>query len=72
MGIMPVKVLVREKGPLVIEQDVEIIFPDGSSEIKKQKVSFCRCCLSEKKPYCDGNHKYQEWDYEINKGHVEI
>ena len=52
------EVTLRPHGPLVIKGDFEVIDEDGKvSERKQQQMSFCRCRLSQKWPYCDGSHK---------------
>ena len=44
-------------GPIVIVGNFIVIDEDGKETEKKEKVSICRCGLSQKQPYCDGTHK---------------
>lgn len=57
-----VKLKVNKNGSLKVIGKVEIILPDGSSEIKEGRFGICRCGLSEKKPFCDGAHKGCDYD----------
>jgi len=50
------KVEVRENGPLLVYGTLSITHKDGSKEIKNKTTAFCRCGLSNNKPYCDGMH----------------
>jgi CDGSH-type Zn-finger protein len=52
-----VKVTVLANGPLMVEGSIKVVKKDGSSETKEQKNFLCRCGYSQKKPYCDGSHK---------------
>ncbi|MGZ0014969.1 (4Fe-4S)-binding protein [Yeosuana sp. AK3] len=47
---------VRENGPLLVYGTLSITHKDGSKETKNKTTAFCRCGLSNNKPYCDGNH----------------
>ena len=54
------KITVKSNGSLVVEgTDFEIT--DASGNVYglggREKVSLCRCGLSQKKPFCDGSHK---------------
>jgi len=51
------EVTLRPYGPLVIRGDFEVIDEDGRVLEKVPQVSFCRCRLSQKWPFCDGSHK---------------
>lgn len=57
----PLKIRLREHGPLVIEGAVRIVdhrgneFPLPKSD--KKWVALCRCGQSKTKPFCDGTHK---------------
>lgn len=51
------EVTLRPMGPLVVRGDFEVIDEDGKVLEKKTQMSFCRCRLSQKWPYCDGSHK---------------
>ena len=56
------KIIIGNKGPLVIKGGVTLIHPDGLEEQRNGTVALCRSGLSAKKPYCDGSHKrYDTW-----------
>lgn len=46
---------VMENGPVLIQGEVEINYPNGSKELKKNPA-LCRCGASTNKPFCDGTH----------------
>jgi len=48
---------VIENGPLIVHANVTIEKSDGTTEVKENRASFCRCGASANKPYCDGGHK---------------
>ncbi|WP_299552722.1 (4Fe-4S)-binding protein [Seonamhaeicola sp.] len=50
------KVEVLENGPLLVYGTLTVTHKDGSSEVKNKTTAFCRCGLSNNKPYCDGAH----------------
>ena len=47
----------KPKGPVTITGSFEIILEDGTTLEKREKVSVCRCGMSQKMPFCDGAHK---------------
>ena len=51
------EVTLRPHGPLVIKGNFEVVDEDGKTLEKKEQMSFCRCRLSQKWPFCDGSHK---------------
>jgi len=53
------KIIVNNNGSLRIEEDVEILDPQGNiyGLAGREIVSLCRCGLSQNKPFCDGAHK---------------
>jgi uncharacterized Fe-S cluster protein YjdI len=55
------RVEVLENGPLLVHGTLDITHKDGSKEIKDKTTAFCRCGLSNKKPYCDGTHKKENF-----------
>ena len=63
-----VSLKVNKNGSLKVTGEVEIVLPDGSTEVKSGRFSICRCGLSENKPFCDGAHKEtgfdSNWDIE--------
>jgi len=48
---------IKPTGPVTITGAFEIILEDGSILEKREKVSICRCGISQKMPFCDGAHK---------------
>ena len=54
-----VNVEIRENGPLRVTGPITITDKDGNnfSIPEGQWVSFCRCGLSQKKPFCDTSHR---------------
>ncbi len=54
-----VNIEIRENGPMRVTGPVTITDKDGNNyEIPEgQWVSFCRCGLSAKKPFCDTAHR---------------
>jgi CDGSH-type Zn-finger protein len=56
---MPVKITVRDNGPLRIEgDDFELYDAKGEkfSAPGREYISLCRCGQSSNKPFCDGTH----------------
>jgi len=49
-----VKVLLN--GPLLVFGNLQVTDKDGNVSVKNKTTAFCRCGVSEKKPYCDGSH----------------
>jgi len=49
-------------GPIIIHCNLDVEKPDGSTEKRENKASFCRCGASENKPFCDGTHKRIGWE----------
>lgn len=54
----PVRITVSENGALEIEGEVELLDSDGRLIRAANRLSLCRCGLSQNKPYCDDAH----WD----------
>ena len=50
------KVEVLENGPLLVYGTLKVTHKDGTEETKNKTTAFCRCGLSQNKPYCDGTH----------------
>ncbi len=48
---------VLENGPLLVYGILHITNSNGEKEVKNKTTAFCRCGVSENKPYCDGAHK---------------
>ena len=57
-----IKVVVMDKGPLLVTGDLEVKGKDGSVEMKSKTTAFCRCGASSNKPYCDGSHNAIDFD----------
>jgi CDGSH-type Zn-finger protein len=53
------KITVKPNSALLIEGDFEIVDMNGNKYNLngREKVSLCRCGLSQIKPFCDGAHK---------------
>ncbi len=51
------RVTPRPNGPLLLEGSFVVRGAEGDAEVKRVKVSLCRCGASKKKPFCDGSHK---------------
>jgi uncharacterized Fe-S cluster protein YjdI len=56
-----IKVTVLENGPLLVEGAITIAKSDGTVENKTKTTAFCRCGASANKPYCDGEHKKNDF-----------
>ena len=54
-----INIEIRENGPLRVTGPITIKDKDGNdySIPEGQWVSFCRCGLSENKPFCDVSHR---------------
>ncbi len=44
-------------GPARISGNFTLVLPDGSEQHIDGQVALCRCGMSEKMPFCDGQHK---------------
>ena len=53
-----VEVHIRKNGPAVIMGKVLVYDSDGNS-ISTERLSLCRCGLSQRNASCDGSHKGQ-------------
>ncbi len=47
----------KPRGPVTITGNFVVIMEDGTTHEKREKVSICRCGMSQKMPICDGAHK---------------
>ena len=47
----------KPKGPITITGNFEVLMEDGTTLEKRERVSICRCGMSQKMPFCDGAHK---------------
>ncbi|MBL0310234.1 MAG: CDGSH iron-sulfur domain-containing protein [Bacteroidetes bacterium] len=47
----------KPRGPVTITGSFEVILEDGTVLEKREKISICRCGMSQKIPICDGAHK---------------
>tara|TARA_R100001369_G_scaffold86767_1_gene121631 strand:+ start:120 stop:539 length:420 start_codon:yes stop_codon:yes gene_type:complete len=50
------KVEVLENRPLLVYGTLKVTDKHGNSETKNKITAFCRCGVSQNKPYCDGVH----------------
>jgi CDGSH-type Zn-finger protein/uncharacterized Fe-S cluster protein YjdI len=53
----PVEVKPAPNGPLLVTGKLEVESGTGRNVDRVEKVWFCRCGHSSKKPFCDGTHK---------------
>ncbi len=58
-----VKITVRPNGPFRVEGPVSLVDVEGREWdlTGKPAISLCRCGLSSKRPFCDGNHGREGW-----------
>ncbi len=54
--VLETKVEVLENGPLLVYGTLNVTHKDGTKETKNKTTAFCRCGMSNNKPYCDGTH----------------
>jgi CDGSH-type Zn-finger protein len=52
-----VKLRFSENGPIILTGEVEVIDAKGRTVTHLEGQSFCRCGLSQNKPFCDGHHE---------------
>ena len=55
----PVKIRLRDNGPLVVEGKIVLTDADGNEypiSPDKPAVALCRCGASQNRPFCDGAH----------------
>lgn len=50
-------VTVKTNGPLILEGNFRIKGVDGNITVSDDKIYLCSCGKSNKKPFCDGEHK---------------
>ena len=57
--VQPVKIILRENGPIGIETGGKYVLRIGDTEtvIEKPRFSLCRCGHSKNLPFCDSTHK---------------
>jgi CDGSH-type Zn-finger protein len=48
---------ILDGGPIHIVGDFDVLDAEGNAFPKRGLFSFCRCGLSNRKPYCDGTHR---------------
>nr|WP_294894193.1 CDGSH iron-sulfur domain-containing protein [uncultured Pedobacter sp.] len=53
------KITVNNNGSLRVQGDFEVVDKEGNVYNLQERdvISFCRCGLSQNKPFCDGAHK---------------
>lgn len=58
-----VKITVRPNGPFRVEGPISLVDVNGQEWdlTGKPAISLCRCGLSSKRPFCDGEHGRQGW-----------
>lgn len=50
----------RDNGPLLVQGTVQLLDADGKPftlPADKPMIAICRCGRSQKRPFCDGQHK---------------
>jgi Iron-binding zinc finger CDGSH type len=52
-----VTITMRANGPLLVQGDVTLVNSAGEVVDRGGRVAFCRCGLSNTKPFCDASHK---------------
>ncbi len=57
-----IKIEALKNGPLMVHSDCVITKPDGTTEVRQNRVTFCRCGHSANKPFCDGTHKKEGFE----------
>jgi len=50
-------IVVANNGPLRIKGSLQIQLASGEIVTKEGTTGFCRCGVSENKPFCDGSHR---------------
>ena len=55
------KIEVLQNGPLLVYGTLHITNAKGETEKKNKTTAFCRCGVSQNKPYCDGAHRNAEF-----------
>ncbi|WP_405411034.1 CDGSH iron-sulfur domain-containing protein [Maribacter sp. Asnod1-A12] len=55
------QIIVANNGPLKVKGNLEIQLASGEIVTKEGTTGFCRCGVSENKPFCDGSHRKIEW-----------
>ena len=56
-----VNIEIKPNGPILIKTECVILHSDGTEEVRTGSTALCRCGASNKKPYCDGEHKKIEF-----------
>jgi len=46
-----------ENGPIILTGEIKVVDVDGEKITKLEDKSFCRCGLSQNKPFCDVHHE---------------
>ena len=67
MSDSTLRITVSEKGSYKVEGVVDLIDHEGNPiETREGKPFFlCRCGKSSNKPFCDGTHNREDWDYAL-------
>ena len=56
-----ISITVRDNGPYLIRGGATINDADGKTYEVQDVVALCRCGHSDRKPFCDGRHKVQDF-----------
>lgn len=55
-GAVETKVQAQRNGPLLVYGNITLTDQKGIETKRKNVTAFCRCGLSQSKPFCDGSH----------------
>ena len=59
----PIRIRLRENGPILLDGPVEITDHDGTvRHTDAGTVALCRCGASARRPFCDGSHRAAGFD----------
>ncbi len=63
----PTKVTINKNGPILISGDIEVVDANGKAYglAGRTSIALCRCGHSANKPFCDGQHKQQNFQSEV-------
>jgi uncharacterized Fe-S cluster protein YjdI len=53
----PVSVKIMTDGPIVIKGDITLVYNGTQKKIQNSMISICRCGVSDRQPFCDGQHR---------------
>jgi len=62
---MPAKITVLNNGPYMVEGEFTLQDAQGKAFTVKGQAYLCRCGGSQNKPFCDGSHKKNRFQSEV-------